>query len=343
MALEITAEKVVCPRCGTAFGKRKGYFPVSYAAMYKGSGYIPICKECIDVMYKNYLGQCNKSELAVRQMCRKLDLYWSKDIFDYVSKKSSSRSVMSQYIVRTNIISSAGKCYDDTLMEEDSLWSFDNKEEEIANPEEHDDVDVTSSNESSSESAEKKVTKKMVKFWGSAYSPEMVLQLEERYKYWMSRLPDDSEIDIGTEILLKQISALDIDINNCRVGDGKNVDKLINTQSNLLRDLNLKPVQRKKDDSDSLNDVPFGVGIAWCEKKRPIAEPSEEFKDVDGILRYILTWVYGHLAKMMGKQNLHSRLYEEEIAKWRVERPEFNDEEDEDFIADTLSSGNEEE
>lgn len=336
MALEITSEKVVCPRCGIAFSKRKGYFPVSYAAMYKGSGYIPICKECIDAMYQNYLGQCNKSEFAVRQMCRKLDLYWNKDIFDYVSKKSSSRSVMSQYIVRTNTISSAGKCYDNTLMEEDSLWSFDNKEDEVVNSED-DDIDETSANESASESAEKKVTKKMIKFWGTAYSPEMILQLEERYRYWMSRLPDDSEIDIGTELLLKQISALEIDINICRANDGKNLDRLINTQSKLLQDLNLKPVQRKKEDEGSLDEIPFGVGIGWCEKRRPIAEPSEEFRDVDGIVKYILTWVYGHLVKMMGKKNLHSKLYEEEIAKWRVERPEFNDEEDEEFIADTLS------
>ena len=158
----------------------------------------------------------------------------------------------------------------------------------------------------------------------------------------MSRLPDDSEIDIGTELLLKQISALDIDINNCRAGDGKNVDKLISTQSNLLRDLNLKPVQRKKEETGTLNDVPFGVGIGWCERHRPIAEPSEEFKDVDGIRRYVLIWLYGHLAKMLGKKNLYSKLYEEEIAKMRVEHPKFADENDEEFLTNTLSSGNDE-
>lgn len=335
MALEITSEKVICPKCGMAFSKRKGYFPVSYAAMYKGSGYIPICKECIDNMYQNYLGQCNKAEYAVRQMCRKLDLYWSQDIFDYVSKKSSNRSIMSQYIVRTNAISNAGKCYDNTLMEEDSLWSFENNNDQVNACEEDEEIDTASI----SEAAEKKVTKKMIKFWGAAYSPEMILQLEERYRYWMSRLPEDSEIDIGTEVLLKQISALDIDINNCRVGDGKSLDKLINTQSNLLRDLNLKPVQRKKEDEGSLDDIPFGVGIGWCEKKRPITEPSDEFKDVDGIKKYILVWVYGHLVKMLGKnKNKNSRLYEEEIAKWRVERPEFDNEDDEDFIDDVLLS-----
>lgn len=340
MALEITSEKIICPKCGLAFAKRRGNFSVCYAAMYKGSGFIPYCKDCVDKMFQEYLGQCGKAEMAVRQMCRKLDLYWNKDIFDAAFKKSTNLSVMGNYLVRINTHAHAGKCYDNTLIEEDMLWNFNSYVSPEQPEEEEQEIDTS---EIEQEMAQKKVTRRMLKFWGSAYSPEMILQLEERYKYWLSRLPDDSELDIGTEILLKQISALDIDINTCRSGDGKNIDKLINTQSNLLRDLNLKPVQRKKDDGDSLNEVPFGVGIAWCEKKRPIAEPSEEFKDVDGILKYILTWVYGHLVKMVGKKNLNSRLYEEEIAKWRVERPEFNDEDDEEFIADMLSTSDEEE
>lgn len=334
MALEITSDRIVCTRCGTAYTRYKNNFYVSYGEMHKGTGYLPICKSCVDTLFQTYLGQCGKSEYAMRQICRKLDLYWDKGSFDYAFKKGTSRTLISLYMTRINTLSNAGKSYDDTLMEEDSLWSFKETSLVQQEPEETDEdvVDAV---------AEKKVTRKMVKFWGSAYSPEMILQLEERYKYWMGRLPSEFEIDIGTEILLKQISALDIDINNCRVSDGKNVDKLINTQSKLLQDLNLKPVQRKKDDGDSLNDIPFGVGIAWCEQKKPIAEPLEEFKDVDGIRKYIMTWVYGHLVKMMGKKNLHSRLYDQEIAKWRVERPEFSDEEDEDFIADALSGEDE--
>ena len=339
MALEITSEKVICPRCGMAFAKRRGNFSVCYAAMYKGSGFLPYCKNCVDKMFENYLGQCGKAELAVRQLCRKLDLYWNKDIFDAAFKKSTSRSVMGNYLTRINSTAHAGKCYDNTLIEEDMLWNFYSFVPQEQPEEEDQEIDTS---EVQQEIAEKKVTRRMLKFWGSACSPEMIVQLEERYKYWLSRLPDDSELDIGTELLLKQISALDIDINICRASDGKNLDKLIKTQSDLLRDLNLKPVQRKKDDGDSLNDVPFGVGIAWCEKKRPIAEPSEDLRDVDRLRKYTLTWVFGHLVKMVGEKNRNSRLYDAEMAKWRVERPEFNDEDDENFIADALSSQDEE-
>lgn len=337
MSFDIVTDKVVCCRCGMAFGKKRGNFPVCYAGNYKGSGFLPYCKKCVDEMYESYLAKCGKAEYAIRQMCRKLDLYWNKRIFERMEYKAAVRSAMTKYLDGINNASYAGKTYDDTLTDEEKLWSFVNEEDplniKIREPEESQDAEVQ----------KVKVTKKMIKFWGTAYSPEMIAQLEERYQYWISRLPEDFEIDMGTEVILKQISALDIDINNSRAsGDGKNVNALISTQSNLLRDLSLKPIQRKKDENGSLNDIPFGVGIGWCEKKRPIAEPSEEFKDVDGIKRYEDTWLYGHLVKMMGKKDGRSKLYEREVERMRVSHPEYAGEDDEDLIAHVLSDADEE-
>lgn len=45
---------------------------------------------------------------------------------------------------------------------------------------------------------------------------------------------------------------------------------------------------------------------------------------------------------MVGEKNRNSRLYDIAMNKWRVERPEFNDEDDENFIADALASQDEE-
>lgn len=341
MAFEINTDKAICCKCGIAYGRKRGFFQVSYGALYKGSGFLPYCKKCVDEICETYYAKSGRIDHAVRQTCRALNLYWNKRIFDSAEKKATQHTIMAKYVMAINAANYAGKSYDDTLSEEGSLWDFVNDDAETKTMPEN---DAESSNVASEEEKAPvpkiNVTKRMIKFWGSVYPPEMIAQLEERYQYWMSRLPDEVELDIGTELLLKQISALDIDINNARAGDGKNVDKLISTQSNLLRDLNLKPVQRKKDESNSLGDVPFGVGIGWCERRKPIAEPSEEFKDVDGIKKEVNVWLYGHLAKMMGKKNLYSKLYEEEIAKLRVERPEFADESDEELLADVLSSGN---
>ena len=57
MALDVTTDKAICVRCGTAYGSRRSGFQVSYSELYKGAGYLPVCKTCVDEMYQSYLIQ----------------------------------------------------------------------------------------------------------------------------------------------------------------------------------------------------------------------------------------------------------------------------------------------
>ena len=43
-----TSQKFYCCRCGTSYSRKKGYFPVSHSLMYRGSGYLPICNDCVE-------------------------------------------------------------------------------------------------------------------------------------------------------------------------------------------------------------------------------------------------------------------------------------------------------
>ena len=85
----------------------------------------------------------------------------------------------------------------------------------------------------------------------------------------------------------------------------------------------------------------MGRRSAWIRKwenTKPIPEPDPELKDVDGIVRYITVWFLGHLCKMLGIKNTYCKLYEDEIAKMRIERPEYEDEDDETMFNDIFSS-----
>lgn len=42
---------------------------------------------------------------------------------------------------------------------------------------------------------------------------------------------------------------------------------------------------------------------------------------------------------MLGVKNSYSKMYEDEISKYRVERPEYDDEDDETVINDIFGSG----
>lgn len=329
MAIEVGSEKVICPKCGTAYGRRKGYFGVSYAELHKGLGYIPWCRDCVDKLYSSYLAQCNDVKIAVRQVCRKLDLYWNETVFENVMKKSSTQTVMTQYMAKLTGLTYAGKSYDDTLLEEGTLWSFNDTS--VVQ-----DDNITDAEEELLDDTEEYIASdEVMAFWGAGYTPSMYQELEQRRSYWMSRFPEDMELDIGTEALIRQICNLEIDINRDRVA-GKSIDKSVNALNNLLGSASLKPNQKKEDADASLMNTPMGVWLYRFEQEKPLPEIDDDLKDVNRLKKYVFTWM-GHLCKMMGIKDGYTRLYEAEIERLRVERPEYDDEDDETLLIDSFA------
>jgi len=331
MPIEVNTDRAICNKCGTAFGRRKGNFPVSYAQTHKGTGYTPICKTCIDTMYNTYLSQCKNAKDAVRQMCRKLDLYWNESVYNSVEKKNTTRSMMTQYIARISSITYAGKSYDDTLAGEGTLWSFGKIETApVVDIETADDNPKTDTSEN-----EYDIPEEVIAFWGPGNTPAMYAELEQRRKYWMSKLPEGYELDIGTEALIRQICSTEIDINRDRAA-GRSVDKNVKVLEGLLGSANLKPGQKKQDEMDStLSSTPLGVWLYRYENKRPLPEIDDDLKDVNGLRRYVFTWM-GHLCKMLGLKNAYSRMYEDEIARLRVDKPEYDGDDDESFFEEIM-------
>lgn len=331
MGIEMSGESVFCCKCGRKYSRRKGYFPVSYAVLYKGIGYIPVCKECIDSMYDTYLAQCKDQKMAVRQMCRKLDLYWSDSVYEVVTRKSSTRSVMTQYIAKISSITHAGKSYDTTLSAEGVLWNFWTESEPV---EEEPSVAPEPVRTISPPDATD-IPEDIIAFWGSGYSDDMYRELEQRRQYWMSRLPAGTELDVGTEALIRQICSLELDINRDRFA-GKAIDKSVNALNNLLGSANLKPTQRKNDGADAeLNSTPLGVWAWRWENNYPIPEPDDKAKE-NSIKKYIFTWM-GHISKLLGIKGMYTKLYEEEVERLRVEKPEYEDLDEEDLLIASYS------
>ena len=80
-------------------------------------------------------------------------------------------------------------------------------------------------------------------------------------------------------------------------------------------------------------DIPKRLYMRQAEKcinelKTYIMHFDEELKDVDKIGWYIDVFFKGHLSKMMGLKNSYSKMYEDEMAKYKVDKPEYeNDDE----------------
>lgn len=332
--IEVNASSSVCRKCGTAYGRLKGYFPVSYGFLYKGAGYLPYCKDCVDSIFTSYLTECGDTKVAVRQTCRKLDLYWNDALYETVNRQNASRSAMTAYIAKANGMKYAGKSYDDSLREEGKLWSFGGAEQ-VAHPVIADTTEPTVVTAEEDDTDLSSIEDDVIAYWGPGYTASMYKALEERRSYWMEHLPDGVETNAGFEALLRQIVSTELDINRDRAA-GRPIDKSQAVLSQLIGNAMLKPTKKADDTDSSLEKTPFGVWIKRWEDKRPVPEPDPELKDVDGIIRYIQIWFFGHLARMLNIENAYSKLYDKEIERLRVDHPDLDDEDDDSMLFDVF-------
>ena len=183
--------RFVCVRCGTAYGRQKGVFPVSHSPMYRGSGYLPWCNNCIDKMYENYRAELGDDRAAMRRMCMKMDLYWNDTIYKMVERTAGVQSRVRSYVAKTNIIRYIDKTFDNTIAEEG--------EPHIVAAAGHDPVIAPEPVEEETVV----VPDDIIAFWGADIEPDMYLKLEERYRYWKDKLPAGVTLDVGTEALLR--------------------------------------------------------------------------------------------------------------------------------------------
>lgn len=318
-----------CTRCGTPYSRRKGYFPASHSPMYRGLGYVPICNTCLDNMFDAYCRELGPKE-ALHRMCMKLDIYWAEEIYEVVERTAATSSRIRSYLGRSNLIKYVNKNYDDTLRElslAQAPMRIIGIEETVAVESENPNNFIGSTEVFDEE--EIALDPEVVEFWGAEFKPEFIQKLDKRYRYWTGDA-GDADLDKGSIALYKQICILEETITR-DAAEGKPIDKNQSMLNTLLGSANLKPVQKKSEADLAMENTPFGVWIDRWENKRPIPEPDPAFQDVDGIVKYITTWFYGHICKTLGIKNVYCKMYEDEINRMKVERPDLIDEDiDED-------------
>lgn len=316
--------KFYCTRCPRDYTRQKGNFPASQSPLYReNGGYLPVCRHCVDEMYQHYKTVLGDEKSAIRRICMKFDIYWNDKIYGMLNKSSTTNSRVLSYISKSNLYQFVGKTFDDTLDEENELLqrSSDVALDEI----------ITDNNE------EVTISSEIVEFWGAGFAPSFYIDLERRLKYWCGDT-DRYSMDVSECAIIRQICMLEVTITRDTAA-GKSTDKSVNALNTLLGSANLKPVQKKKEENldAAAESTPFGVWIRKIENTRPIAEPDPQLKDVDGIAKYVSVWFLGHLCKMMKIENTYSRLYEEEMARLRVERPEYEGEDEEAVFEDIFA------
>lgn len=164
----------------------------------------------------------------------------------------------------------------------------------------------------------------MIKFFGPGLSVFDYHFLQNQYDDWIARHECQGKVQ---EELFKSLCFVQLDIQK-NIREGRSNKDNYATFQNLLSSANLKPSQKMEGSLAEQNT--FGTLIRKWEDEKPIPDPDPEWADKNNIIKYITVWFFGHLCKMMGIHNQWSEMYDEEIAQYSGEHPEYFEEDDGD-------------
>lgn len=311
----VNLDYIYCPHCGNFLSAKQ-----FYSSRKTKSGFEHFaCKACILDMATDYdpktkIRKDNKQKTI--DVFKKLDLPFIEDDFDaqvrFIADNVNEKireTAFQQYIV---MVKSLPQYKDKTFA--DSKFNYNSIDNDSG-----EDTKIVL-----------KTLKSAKKRFGSDFSNEDLMFLENEYQDWISRYECNTK---AQETIFERIAFKKWEINKATKA-GVNTKDLDKTLQELLGSINLLPRQNSGNAlSDSLT---FGQLIEKWEEEKPIPEPSPEFKDVDNIGKYIRVWFKGHLARAFGLDNGYSKEYDEYIEQYKVKKQEVTEDGCSDDIYDTL-------
>ena len=308
----VNNEVLLCPSCGK--------WQAAESSFYLDKRYVvnrfPICKRCLIAMVeqrekeKDPPNETKQSVQRVLQLMDRIyddDFYTScvKDALDEAKEVNRSSPFATYITAISSLPQFRGKTWKDSkfgIMGDSS-----------------DDVRLI-----------QKTIKAGRKRFGSSYTEEELMFLENEYQEWTSRYEVNTK---AQEEVFENLSILKL-LKRKALAASKPTKDLDAQTLQYLDAGNLKPRQNSM---DSLSDAQtFGTLIQKWEETKPIPEPEDDLKDVDKLGKYIDVFYRGHAAKMFGLDNTFSHLYENEMEKYTVKKPEYNEEEDSEAVFEKI-------
>lgn len=308
----IEQDIIICPTCGEPITRANFYADKRYAI-----GVFPECKKCILAEVEQRTtknSKPNETKESVKRMLQKMDLPYIDSLYESccksVADEVNEKNRKSPFLAYLVPIKSLPQYREKTWAHSEHESGYITDEEEVK--------------------INAKTIKNAKKRFGSGYSNEEYMFLENEYQDWVRRYQCEEK---AQELLFKRICFKELDIDKAQK-TGKDTKELDKTLQELLGSLNLKPSQKN---SNALTEAKtFGQLIEKWENEKPIPEVDEEFKDIDKIGLYIDVFFKGHLSKMMGLKNGFSSLYEKFMKKYTVTKPEYDEDTDSEILFEQI-------
>lgn len=257
-----------CYACGREFKALNPNFFYSNSVFFGANeGYTPICKNCLDKVYKNYIELFSGNEMqAMEMICMQLDWYFSDKLFEATSNATTTSSRVRLYYARLRLDNpeTKGKTYVDTIKERANvvIHSVDELDEINAN-------------------GQQTITKAMFERWGQV-GTEDIIALEDHYRMLKKQNPN---CDNNQEIFIKDLCYTKLlQLKAFKNGNSTDFEKYTKLYRDTFKQAGLKTVQ----DDDGSNNNTLGINAAIISQYTPeeFYKDKELYKDFDGLGEY---------------------------------------------------------
>lgn len=304
------------------FNKQEGYFYKSNSKYFvNNNGYMPYSKNTVTNMFNDFRTEYGgDTKKAIRHICIMFDVYYNDELAEGVAKDVEPK--IGEYLRRASMSQYKGKTYVDTIHEED----------EVAYRQKLVD-DLNESRKEADKEREdlEKVDSDTLMFFGDGFSKDDYAFLISQFNDWKKRTGAQMKAE---EELIKNLCFNQLEMRKLREA-GESTKDIEATYIKNLQTLGYAPNQNSNND---VNESSFGSFIKKIENKRPISEPDEEFKDVNGIKDYIEAFFLVPMAKSIGLSGVTSRAYDRLMKKFSIKRSDENISEDDKEAFDNLFS-----
>lgn len=298
------SEKIVCSSCGKERNPTRDFYK-SYSPFHKHTERMHVCKDC-------FLEFVNDDLEKLKTGLRMIDKPFIAELLKSSQDEAEKSNKNTIRIYMKNVVMPQYKNY---TWDDSEFGSFKSTNQQDTEAKKN--IYEEAKDEMAYEFTKEEL-KHLMSFWGKGFSIEQYTWLQSEYEDWTNRYECDSK---GMETLIQEICLTQLDIQVRRENKEK-VDAQLKTLQDLLGSSNLKPVQETG--ANAVEQESFGTLIKKYENEKPIPEPDDKWKDVDGIGKYIRTFFFGHMAKAVGIENKFQDEYEEELSKYTVE-PEYEE------------------
>ena len=280
------AEKMKCTMCGEMKNPTRNFYQ-SYSLLYKGNNErMSICKDCTVILYEDLLKTYSNEKIAIEKLCTTLDIYFSIKAFEGAKQQAIKQE------------SNLAKIYIQKINSMKQFNGLTNKDSDILDYSqelrEQDNIDLGNINED--EVIDITITKDILKRWGLGKTKQDYFMLEEFYQ----DLIDSYEHKTPTQRwLYQEIASCRLEAEKCKAeGDRKAYAETMKMASQLMGDSNIKPAQKTSLAEEGMDN--WGAWVSMIENNEPIGEAMEDYKDVDGIRKYINKWFVRPFGRALG-------------------------------------------